>query len=156
MARVGFSAAIVATLLMATIGLCVYYQLGVQDANPKNAVVKEALRVCTRDLGSLRYSELTQGGTIIILSNDQIGDVMMPRVLGGLKLLVLSQAAIDAKAAVEGPFLYLVFKEVNVYEDTAFVSYYVTGIFDSGAGGSISLTRQDGVWVGEGGMFWIA
>jgi hypothetical protein len=72
--------------------------------------------------------------------------------MGSLKIVVLNQAAINAKAAAEGPLLYLVFDEVNVYEDTAYVSFYVTGIFDSGSGGSINLTLQDGIWVGEGGF----
>ena len=156
MARLGFVTAMVATLLIATIGLSVYYQLNTQEANPRNAVVREALRVCTRDPGSSRYSMLTQWGTIFILSNSVIGNVTLPDEVGGLKLTVFSQAEIDAKAAAVGPFLYLVFDEVSVYEDTAFVSFHATGVFDSGAGWRVSLTRRDGVWVGEGGMFWIA
>ncbi|MCX6653934.1 MAG: hypothetical protein NTY03_02305 [Candidatus Bathyarchaeota archaeon] len=139
-----------ATLLIATTGICIYYQYNTQDANPKDAVVKEALRVCTQDL-LLGYRS-----TLIILSNDQIKDVEMPTDLAEVKLLVLSKEAIDAKAAVDGPFLYLVFKEVNVYDNTAFVSFYLTGVFDSGAGGSINLTLENGVWVGEGGFYWIA
>jgi hypothetical protein len=80
----------------------------------------------------------------------------MPRDLAGVKLQVLSREAIDAKAVVDGSFLYLVFKEVNVYDNTAFVSFYLTGVFDSGAGGSVNLTLENGVWVGEGGFYWIA
>jgi hypothetical protein len=148
MARIGI-VAVVATLLIITTGLSVYYQLSTQDVNPKNAVVKEALRVCTQDFG-------TQGGTIIILSNDQIEDVQIPGDLMGVKLQVLSRGAIDAKAAVDGPFLYLVLDEVNVYDKTALVTYYLTGVFDSGMGGSINLTLENGVWVGEGGFWWIA
>jgi len=156
MARIRVLVALVATFLITTIGACAYYQLSIGDANPKNAIMREALRVCLKDLGSLRYSTLTQGGTIIVLSNDQIEDASLPRSMGSLKIVVLSQATIDAKAAAEGPFLYLVFDEVNIYDDIAYVSFYVTGIFDSGSGGSISLTRQNKTWVGEGGFWWIA
>jgi hypothetical protein len=150
MARVKLLATFMATLLIATTGICVYYQFSTQDANPKNAVVKEALRVCTQDL-LLGYRD-----TLIILSNEQIGDVKIPTDLAEVRIQVLSREAIDAKAAVDGPFLYLVFKEVNVYDDTAFVSFYLTGVFDSGSGGSINLTLKEGVWVGEGGFYWIA
>jgi hypothetical protein len=156
MARIQVLVALVATFIITTIGACAYYQLSIGNANPKNAIMSEALRVCLKDLGSLRYSTLTQGGTIIVLSNDQIEDTSLPRSMGSLKIVVLNQATIDAKAAAEGPFLYLVFNEVNVYEDTAYVSFHVTGIFDSGSGGSINLTLQDGIWVGEGGFWWIA
>jgi hypothetical protein len=140
-----------ATLLIATTGICVYYQFSTQEANPKDAVVKEALRVCTQDLYMTGHRN-----TIILLSNDQIGDVNMPRDLAGVRIQVLSREAIDAMAAVDGPFLYLVFKEVNVYDDTALVSFYLTGVFDSAMGGSINLTLENGVWVGEGGFWWTA
>jgi hypothetical protein len=139
-----------ATLLIATTGICVYYQFSTQDVNPKNAVVKEALRVCVEDLYMMGHRN-----TIIILSNDQIGDVKIPRDLCGVKFQVLSIEAIDAMMAVDGPFLYLVFKEVNVYDNTALVSFYLTDVFDSAMGGSINLTLN-GVWVGEGGFWWIA
>ncbi len=153
MARAKLLATIMATLLIATTGICVYYQFSTQDANPKDAVVKEALRVCTKDL---RYYMLTQENTIIILSNEQIVNIKIPRDVVGVKFQVLSKEAIDAKTAADGPFLYLVFKEVNVYDNTAFVSFYLTGVFDSGAGGSVNLTLENGVWVGEGGFYWIA
>ena len=156
MLRIGSLAALLAILRLATSGLCVYYQLNTQTLNPKNVVVKEALRIAIKDLGFPRYSELTQGGTIIILENDQITDVTMPRDVSGTRIQLLSREAIDAKVTVEGPFQYLVLKEVNVYDNTALVTYYLTGVFDSGAGGSINLTLRDGVWVGEGGIWWIA
>jgi hypothetical protein len=114
MARAKLLATIMATLLIATTGICVYYQFSIQDANPKDAVIKEALRVCTQDLYMMGHRN-----TIILLSNDQIGDVNMPTDLVGVKFQVLSREAIDAMMAVDGPFLYLVFKEVNVYDDTA-------------------------------------
>ncbi len=151
MARAKLLATLMATLLITTTGICLYYQFSTQDANPKNAVVKEALMVCTQDLYLMGHKE-----TIIILSNDQIIDVKMPRDLAGVKVQVLNREAIDVKAAADGPFQYLVFKEVNVYDYTAFVSFYLTGVFDSGAGGSINLTLENGVWVGEGGFVWIA
>ncbi len=44
MARAKLLATIMATLLIATTGICVYYQFSIQDANPKDAVIKEALR----------------------------------------------------------------------------------------------------------------
>jgi hypothetical protein len=150
MTRIGI-AIVIATLLVATTGLCIYYQLSTKDTNPKNAVIKEALRVCTQDLNIL-----ANGSTIIILSNNQIEDVKMPMDVAGVKLQVLSREAIDAKSAVDGPFLYLVFDEVNVYDNTAFISFDMTGLFDSGFGGSINLTLENGVWVGEGGLSWIA
>jgi len=153
MARVKLLATLMATLLITNTAICIYYQFNTQSANPKNSVVKEALRVCTKDL---RYFMLTQENTIIILSNEQIGDVKMPRDLAGVKSQVLSREAIDAKAAADRPFLYLVFKEVNVYDNTAFVSFYLTGVFVAGAGGSVNLTLENGVWVGEGGFWWIA
>jgi hypothetical protein len=153
MASAKLLATLIATLLITSTGICVYYQFNTQDVNPKNAVVKEALRVLTKDL---RYFMLNQENTIIILSNEQIEDVKMPRDLAGVKFQVLSREAIDVRAAVNGPFLYLVFKEVNVYDNTAFVSFYLTGVFDSGAGGSVNLTLENGAWVGEGGFYWMA
>jgi DNA-binding transcriptional ArsR family regulator len=124
-------------------------------SSEKTYIVRETLHLCLNS--SLLGRRLTSNnGTIIILSNGPIANIVMPRVVNEAKLLVLSQDVIDAKTADEGPFMYLVFNEVTIGDDRAFASVRATGVFDAGAGCWVSFTRQDGIWVGEVTGFWIA
>jgi hypothetical protein len=124
-------------------------------SSEKTYIVRETLRLCLNNTWLGRRLE-SDNGTVIILSNGPIANIVMPRVVNGAKILVLSQDAIDAKTAVVGPFMYLEFNEFTVGNERAFVSVRATGVFDSGAGCGVTFFRQDGIWVGEVSSFWMA
>lgn len=143
-------------IILLTITTLAAIQQHALNSNPKNVVVTEALKTIMSHNISSRYSLLTQTGEIIILENDQIEGITTPSQINRIPVTILSQAEINAKAEAEGRFLYLVLDEVRVDSDTAHINFYMTGIFDAGAGGAIDLTLENGIWVGEGGVHWIA
>jgi hypothetical protein len=124
-------------------------------SSEKTYIIRESIRLSLNE-STISRRVVRADSTIIILSNSQLENIIMPQEVGSVKLVVLSQEEIDAKASAEGPFLYLVFKEVNFGKERIYVSIDATGVFDSGAGCSISFFRQDGIWVGEITGGWIA
>jgi DNA-binding transcriptional ArsR family regulator len=107
--------------------------------------IRESIRLSLSSLflgGRLTY----ENGTIIILSNGPVANIVLPKVVNGIKLLALTQDEIDAKRAVYGPFLYLEIKEITVNNERAFVSLRSTGVFDAGGGCGVTFWRRDGIW----------
>ncbi len=156
MASARLLAAVMAVLLLTITVAGAYGQIAARDADPRNAIVNESIRVILNHLGS-HYELLTRNGTITILVNEQTRGVTLPETLKGHPVHLLDEAAIAEKTHREGAFLYLVFSELTTYPDgTALVRFRLTGVFDTGAGGSIRLTQHDGIWFGEGGAYWIA
>lgn len=156
MATARLLAAVAAVLLIATT-MAGTYQIATRPVDARSAIMREALRVCMSDSLLPRSTWLTQGGTITILLNEHTEGVTMQKTIKGYNVITLDKAAIDEKMNREGPFQYLVFSELTIHPDgTALVRFHTTGVFDAGAGGSIRLTQHDGVWLGEGGVSWIA
>lgn len=124
-------------------------------SSEKTYIIRESIRLSLAE-STIKSRVVRDDSSVIILSNSQIENIVMPQDVAGLKMVVLNQDAIDAKASAEGPFLYLVFKEVSFGKERIYVSMNAFGVFDSGAGCSVSFFRQDGIWVGEITGGWIA
>jgi hypothetical protein len=116
----------------------------------ESEIVYETLKIVLIEEKMLTSSSPLYNASTVVLSTELVGDVDVPRLIGGYRLLLLNPEEIEARAEAEGAFLYLRFTRFEPNPDNIIVSIQTSGIFDTVAGISIQFKLTGtiyGAWI---------
>ncbi|OGD54995.1 hypothetical protein A3K81_04400 [Candidatus Bathyarchaeota archaeon RBG_13_60_20] len=116
----------------------------------ESEMVYETLKTALIEDRIPNFPALMHNTSTVVLSTELIGDVDVPRQVGGYTVLILDPDEIEARAATEGAFLYLRFTRFEPNPDILLVSIQTSGVFDSVGGMSIQFKltgKTYGAWI---------
>jgi len=105
----------------------------------ESEIVHETLKIVLIEEKMLTSSSPMYNASTVVLSTELIGDVDVPRLIGGSRLLLLNPEEIEARAEAEGAFLYLRFTRFEPNPNHIIVSIRTAGMFDNAEGISIQF-----------------